>query len=232
MKKVNVWRKALNIDLKHYRKRKVRWESAESWERFISEYFSMNFDSFKDKRILEIGCGAFGAIHYINAPCFRVGIDPLCYAHNDIYKRRSTHTHHVTGIGEYLPFKKEIFDLVISFNVIDHGISPENVINEAKRSLKKSGLFLLHMYTFNLPKFIRSKLWIIDKPHPHHLSDREILLYLKNAGFNTEYHNTDKMSIKYSFSNFITQFDRHSLKYFVASLLGIKNSVYRCKVQK
>lgn len=224
---IDIRKKALRLDLKHYCKRGHAWESAENWERFLSVHFFMDFDFFDKKVVLEVGCGAYGAIHYI--PCFRVGIDPLCSAHNDIYKRHSIFTHHVEGIGELLPFKKEVFDVTVSFNAIDHGISPEKVIKEVKKVLRPGGIFLLHVHTFNLPSFVRFILFIVDRPHPHHLSNKEVLLCLRSAGFRVNHLKIDKICIKSSFIDFIKRFDKGSSKTFIASVLGIRNSFYTCE---
>ena len=229
--KINNLKKVQNAEERFYRRDKT-FESTTAWEQIwkqsIFRQFGINFEFFRDKSVLEIGCGAFGCIHYINAPCFKTGIDPLCYNYRDIYNAHPGSASHLTCFGEFLPFGKGVFDVVMSFNVIDHGINPENIIKEAKRVLKRNGIFLLYIHTFNIPKFIRSKLWVVDKPHPHHLSDEEVRSYLKNAGFNIGYHSISKISAKSKFLNLIKRRDENSFKFLVGSFFRIQNSVYRC----
>jgi len=52
------------------------------------------------------------------------------------------------GIGENLPFKDESFDLVVSFQVLEHTQDPKQVLSEAIRVLKPRG----HLY-FVIPNY-------------------------------------------------------------------------------
>lgn len=45
----------------------------------------------------------------------------------------------VQGVGEYLPYKDRAFDIVVSFQVLEHTNSPEAVLSEATRVLKEGG---------------------------------------------------------------------------------------------
>jgi SAM-dependent methyltransferase len=177
---LNRWKNAQTKEEAHYRSRKVRWESTESWGRFLMENFSINFEFFKDKRILEIGCGAFGIIHYINVPCYKVRIDPLCSIYKGLNDEYTTQTYQITSTGEYLPFKNDVFDVILSLNVLDHCFNPLNVLKEANRVLKRDGIFLLYLYTFDLPRAIRLRLTLFDGPHPYHFNHVEIATILKS----------------------------------------------------
>jgi len=187
---LNRWRKAQNAEITYYISRKVEWSTA-TWKAYLMKNFSINFDVFRNKHVLEIGCGAFGVIHYINLPCFRVGIDPLC----SIYRRLGLNTNHtiqtqqITCVGESLPFRDEAFDIILSINVLDHCLNPFNVLKEASRVLKRNGIFLLHLNTFDLPKGPRVILGLFDRPHPYHFSNVEIISMLREAGFEIYWQN-------------------------------------------
>ena len=50
------------------------------------------------------------------------------------------------GVVEELPFEDNSFDIVISFNALDHTINPEESSEETYRVLRDNGEFLLWMY--------------------------------------------------------------------------------------
>jgi|GEM_PF-1445586 len=49
----------------------------------------------------------------------------------------------VRGVGEYLPFKSNTFDVLLSFWSLNHASKPERVFQEAARVLKPGGTFFL-----------------------------------------------------------------------------------------
>jgi len=184
------WKNAQTEEIAYYTSRKVESSTA-SWKAYLTENFSIGFDVFRNKRVLEIGCGAFGIIHYINLPCFRFGIDPLCsiYRRLELNAKYTIQTQQITSVGEHLPFRNEVFDVILSINVLDHCLNPLNVLKEANRVLTGNGIFLLHVNTFDLPRTIRIILGLFDKPHPYHFSHVEIMSMLKEAGFKIYSHN-------------------------------------------
>ena len=223
------WKKAQTTEIVHYESIKTRWESIDSWKRFLRETFFVDFEFFRDKKVLEVGCGAFGIIHYVDVPCFNVGIDPLCSRYIGLNDEHTTHTHQITGIGEHLPFKNEVFDGILSFNILDHCLDPYNVLKEIKRTLKKDGVVLLYLYTFDLPKWLRLRSTLFDRPHPYHFSHDEIISIFKKSGFSidNQYRKNKKIKFKIFSGDFV-----HNVKYLVAGLLRIQLSVYVCSKRK
>lgn len=167
-------------------------------------------------------------IYFINHPCYKVAIDPLCYRYRDVYANRNDDTNVVTGIGECLPFDSASFDIILCINVIDHGMNPSDIVKEVERVLKPDGTLLFMVNTFNLPKAIRSILWLADRPHPHHLHDKEVLQFLKDSGFKIEFHSIKKSGsdivLSYIKSGYITP----AIKNLFAILFGIRHSHYIC----
>jgi len=53
---------------------------------------------------------------------------------------------YLNGRGEGLPFGDNSFDLVISFNSLDHCEDPTKVLSEISRVLKRSGIFYLGIH--------------------------------------------------------------------------------------
>jgi ubiquinone/menaquinone biosynthesis C-methylase UbiE len=76
------------------------------------------FADFKDKRILEIGCGE-GRLtwKYAGAPSLTVGFDPdhdaLRIARADSPQDLRKHVHFANASASNIPFSKETFDIAI-----------------------------------------------------------------------------------------------------------------------
>jgi ubiquinone/menaquinone biosynthesis C-methylase UbiE len=177
---IDRWRKAQQAEKKSYNYQQEIYWSTDTCKQYLSTNFGITFELFRDKKVLEVGAG-LGLINFTNVPCFNVGIDPL---YHYLRPRLTSSTAHlITGIGEKLPFKDRTFDIVLCLNVLDHCINPEEVLKEIRRVLKEKGLFIFHLNTFQLPKFLNKKLSLIDLPHPHHFSFKEAIALIKKFGF-------------------------------------------------
>ncbi len=109
---------------------------------FYTVHFGLDFDFYKEKRILDIGCGPRGSLEWADMTKERVGLDPLA----DDYFKLSGESHkmeYVSAPSENIPHKTNHFDVVTSFNSIDHVENINKTIDEIKRVLKPGGLFLL-----------------------------------------------------------------------------------------
>jgi ubiquinone/menaquinone biosynthesis C-methylase UbiE len=101
----------------------------------------------RNRSMLEIGCGTgYGADHLSQLASSVVSVDirkeAVSYC-QDKCKRENLVFLEVDGLK--LPFKDNSFDIVISFQVIEH-IDPNKVLDylsEAKRVLNKDGIFIL-----------------------------------------------------------------------------------------
>ena len=118
-------------------------------------FFDMYFPNFPTKRlcgktVLDLGCFTSGRIVYWKerykfGETHGIDINPIfeqagrLFAHNkgiDIKFR--------TGYGENLPYEKNYFDLIISYDVFEHVRDVEKVMEECFRILKPGGrLFLV-----------------------------------------------------------------------------------------
>lgn len=81
-------------------------------------------------RVLDVGCGPQALPSYAGGQQF-VGIDPLAGGARDFY--------FVQGIAEYLPFRDGSFDRVLFATSLDHLLSPQRAISEARRVLAPDG---------------------------------------------------------------------------------------------
>ena len=121
-----------------------------NYERFNNICFLSGVKDLSEKMILEIGSG-FGSFvisaNQNNIHC--IGIEPDRYAitaSRELLKENHIPSSICQGIGEHLPFKDNSFDLVVSFQVLEHTQDPEQVLSEAIRVLKERGILY-----FNVP---------------------------------------------------------------------------------
>lgn len=86
----------------------------------------------KKYRILDVGCG--------EKPYYSL-FSPFAkrYIGIDVDKKVAD----IVAPAEKLPFKKSIFDLVVSFQTLEHCQNPSKVVAEMKRVLKPKGYMLL-----------------------------------------------------------------------------------------
>lgn len=117
----------------------------------------VEFCDFKGN-ILDIGCGPQKIPTHIkynsNTSVFFVGIDPLIGEQPRDFS-------FVQGLGEYLPFKNELFDQVLYVTSLDHFIEPLVTLQEAKRVLKEDGNICIWIgeKSQNTPKSKESPEW-------------------------------------------------------------------------
>ena len=97
------------------------------------------------KRVLDTGCGVgYGCCHLAETAHSVVGID------NDIGAIRYARGHHsrlnveyLVGDCQALPFQSETFDVVTSFELIEHLPDVEGYLAEVQRVLKPQGVFVV-----------------------------------------------------------------------------------------
>ena len=128
-----------------YWKRRVATEgtlSNDHYVRFYTGQFGLTFDDYAAKRVLDIGCGPRGSLEWASMTLERVGLDPLA----DQYAALRTEPHAMTYVAsgsEQIPFADGHFDVVSSFNSLDHVDDLDATIREIGRVVKTGGLFLL-----------------------------------------------------------------------------------------
>ncbi|MEJ7640866.1 MAG: class I SAM-dependent methyltransferase [Candidatus Nitrosocosmicus sp.] len=184
------WTSAQHSEKKYWHARK-EWindddRNKKFWEEMIWEGYVLNYDFFKDKRVLEIGCGPAGIIFSINNAKELVGLEPLDVTHllKDSWKKSVIRN----GSGENIPYSDKSFDAILCFNVLDHTINPSKVLNEIYRVLDENGEFLLWNHVLKQRyKFLTHILNKLDSPHPHHLTAFDILNFIDPIGFKLIY---------------------------------------------
>ena len=69
----------------------------------------------------------------------------------------------INAVGENLPFKDEIFDLIICHTVIEHVKNVKIVLSEMKRVLSPKGLIHLEAPNYNWPYEPHLEVWCIPR---------------------------------------------------------------------
>lgn len=109
---------------------------------FYTEHFGLTMQSYAGKRVLDIGCGPAGSLEWADMVEERVGLDPLA----DAYRTMHPFPHkmrYVAAPSEAIPYPDGHFDVVCSFNSLDHVDHLGRTIAEIKRVLAVGGFFLL-----------------------------------------------------------------------------------------
>lgn len=131
-------------ELSYWSKRKDAEGKLENYwfERFYTDHFGLTHDDYRDKRVLDIGCGPRGSLEWATMATERIGVDPLA----DDYLEMGAAEHAMTYVAsgaESIPFPDASFDVVCSFNSLDHVDDLEAAIAEMKRLTVPGGLLLV-----------------------------------------------------------------------------------------
>ena len=115
---------------------------ATHYERFFTDHFGFPKDFYHDKRVLDVGCGPRGSLEWAAMASECVGLDPLAEEYATL-GCRGDRMRYVTAHAEEMPLPDGHFDVVASFNSLDHVDNPLRAIREIHRVLRPGGYFLL-----------------------------------------------------------------------------------------
>ncbi len=112
------------------------------YEQFYTTIFELTHADYEGGRVLDIGCGPRGSLEWADMAAERIGLDPL--ANDYVTLRANQHKmSYVAAVSEHIPFPDGYFNIVASFNSLDHVDDLQNTIAEVKRIARPGGLFLL-----------------------------------------------------------------------------------------
>jgi ubiquinone/menaquinone biosynthesis C-methylase UbiE len=95
------------------------------------------------KMILSVGCGTAVELQLLKGRGFvEVGLDPERSFLLEGKKKGTAHDF-VQAIGENIPLRANCLDLALLFEVLEHVIDPEVVLNEISRVLKPNGMLFI-----------------------------------------------------------------------------------------
>ncbi len=126
--------------------------------------FALPDGFFAGRRVLDVGSGPVGMIHFLPEAALRVRLDPLLPEYRDRLPLAEPQLSLAAG-GERLPLADASVDIAVCFNAIDHVRDPLACLNEIQRVLRPGGTFLVMVHDF--PAWALPLLWP-DRLHPHH----------------------------------------------------------------
>ena len=112
------------------------------YKRYYTQHFGMDDSDYAGKRVLDIGCGPRGSLEWATMAFRRVGVDPLAKEYLKLGADRHQ-MEYLAAPAEKIPLESRAFDIVCSFNSLDHVENVQAVIHEIKRLTASGGVMLL-----------------------------------------------------------------------------------------
>lgn len=221
----------------------VNSEADEIWHKKIKSFSDPEKD-FKEKIVLEIGCGRGGfACWLVSQPFTPREMVAADYSTTALAKGKdfagSLGLKNITWIEadiQAIPFPDNYFDTVISCETIEHVPNPPLAVKELVRVLKPGGkLFLTTPNYLNLFGIYRIYRWLIGRPFQEagqpinqFVILPRTLRWVKNAGANIQKYGSDEI--------LIPRYKRHPMHIsisgkwkFITKWLGIQSFVFAQK---
>ncbi|MEM7530718.1 MAG: methyltransferase domain-containing protein [Chloroflexota bacterium] len=163
------------------------WDNQRSYLGYLRHLKAYEFASqfIKDKLVLELGCGSGYGLEYLFADVeaiigFDMGWDALLEAQTLAPSTKDTL---VQGLAHHLPFADNTFDVILSFQVIEHVDNVSAYLKELYRVLKPNGVFCVSTPNKSLRLLPFQKPW-----NPYHAQEftayylqKELSIYFKNV---------------------------------------------------
>jgi SAM-dependent methyltransferase len=110
----------------------------------------VEFDGYRDRAVLEVGCGAaIDLARFAKGGARVTGIDlapsAIELAKANFAQQRLEGEFHVAN-GERMPFANAAFDLVYAHGVVQYTADPQALVDECRRVLKPGGTAIFQVY--------------------------------------------------------------------------------------
>jgi SAM-dependent methyltransferase len=134
-----------DAELRYWRSRHQAEHGSLSYDHYMWFYtgeFGLVPDDYDGKRVLDIGCGPRGSLEWATTARERIGLDPLV----DQYRQLGIDSHAMTYVSsgaETIPFDDGHFDIVTTFNSLDHVDDVPAAIQEMTRVARPGGIGLV-----------------------------------------------------------------------------------------
>lgn len=204
----------------------------------VNKFFTS--DAKENMKVLDAGCGMGTNIRMFNDVCpvaekmSFYGIDissSAILSAKEYCDKNKMNCFFVTGHIKCLPYKDEMFDIIVCSEVLEHLLNPKIVLEELYRVLKwGGGLYVTTPNRENIPRKIggiklrehiekdcvkSDPFQNIDGPYGHisNLSSKELIQMVKNMGFKVE--KIKKGSLIYG----LPYFDRHQVLFGIILII-------------
>ena len=110
----------------------------------------VDFDGYRDRMVLDVGCGAgVDLARFAKGGAEVTGVDltesAIALARTNFEQQGLTGRFEVAD-GEHLPFPDNSFDLVFAHGVVQYTANPQQLVNECHRVLKPGGQAVFQVY--------------------------------------------------------------------------------------
>lgn len=143
-----------------------------------------------DDKILEIGCGIGTVVNELSEKNYDItGIDISQHA-IDYGKEKYGDINLQVNAAEILPFEDQSFNVVLSFDLLEHIAKIDKHISEVYRVLKNNGCYLFqtpNKYSNMIFETLTTKSLKWRRAHPSLHSPRQLKKRLNKHGFNTKF---------------------------------------------
>lgn len=148
----------LRAELDYWRSRRSEGDleaGVPFYEWVFTAHFGLDRGFYRGKRLLDVGCGPRGSLEWADVALERVGVDPLADEYAALRSRPHAMTY-VAARAERMPFGDGRFDVVSTFNSLDHVDDVHAALREMGRVARPGGTLLLlvdidHEPTVNEP---------------------------------------------------------------------------------
>jgi SAM-dependent methyltransferase len=110
----------------------------------------VDFDGFRGRMVLEVGCGAgVDLARFAKGGADVTGVDlsPAAIAlARANFEQQALSGRFEAADGEHLPFPERSFDLVYAHGVVQYTAHPQQLVNECRRVLKPGGQAIFQVY--------------------------------------------------------------------------------------
>jgi len=162
------WREAQRHEREFWRKWRTlpayRGLDLEGYWAGERRHFGLKADFFAGRRVLDVGCGPVGLIHFLPEAALRLRLDPLLPEYQERLPLAAPQLS-LAASGESLPLRDGSVEVCICFNALDHMKEPAAALAEMHRVLGPGGTLLVMVHDF--PGWVLPLLGL-DRLHPHH----------------------------------------------------------------
>ncbi len=113
------------------------------YEYFFTAFFGLTKEDYAGKAVLDIGCGPCGSLEWADNTRERVGLDPLADAYRKLVEDDRQKMTYCAAPSEKIPFADGHFDIVTTFNSLDHVDDVDATVAELKRVTSPKGRILV-----------------------------------------------------------------------------------------